>query len=693
MGSSHSLSPAPANQGARYTTRAQPQGWPARHWCRLLAVFACIAVVSLGAQPVEWRFNEPPSLSPSEGSGTLLVHGLKTDFAAGSRWDTTTPPNQSLSLGGFPAQSSPENGIPGVELVLPIAGPPPDSVAFDWYATPAASRHLAVEVAWDDSPPYPASRFALERASTFVPFECPLPPHPAGSVPSTLLIRLSPAPGESGDFEPVAAERYSQSGKWRFDRLRIGHGPLLCTSAPPVIVSLAPARTNIVEGGGLHLTARIDSDLPPLLVWLRNSIPIPGATTPTLTLRGPDELQTGLYSLTAANCAGTVTSRITQVTVIPPFQDGEGRIGGHPIIVATNHILGTAANPGDLPSHRFPEASLRPGQSLRVVLHVRATNGAPITARSTSSLDPDPTHPRLALVASSTKDDTTDAEFEWTWRAADADQGNTHKLLLTFHAGPDFASLSRSLYIPTPTEQAIRLTEILANPSTSPSSPLHNPLRRPTVPDSNAGAFDEYLEWTNDSAAAASLDGWSLSDGTRVRHRFPGGASLGPGETMLVYGGPLEGFPIGVSGISFPASLGDGLGLNNGGDRIELRNASSNLVFRTAYTTPPSHASLLSDGLGGWQPHPEDHGTTLSPGHVTGWSPPPPASRFRAILVRPDPRTWRIDLEPAFSTPVSLWESLSPEGPFRRLGNLPQSRLIPDSEREEPTRFFRLTSP
>lgn len=79
-------------------------------------------------------------------------------------------------------------------------------------------------------------------------------------------------------------------------------------------------------------------------------------------------------------------------------------------------------------------------------------------------------------------------------------------------------------------------------------------------------AFDEeFVELLNAGGTAAQLDGWTLSDGSVVRHVFPAGTRLEPGKALTVFAGK-------VGGSGTQKSSTGALGLSNGGDSVIVRS-------------------------------------------------------------------------------------------------------------------------
>lgn len=90
---------------------------------------------------------------------------------------------------------------------------------------------------------------------------------------------------------------------------------------------------------------------------------------------------------------------------------------------------------------------------------------------------------------------------------------------------------------------------------------------------------DEFVELYNTGTVAIDLTDYVIADGFTDRHVFPAGTMLAPNTFMTVFGG---GTPTSISGMSQVASTG-GLGLNNGGDTVTIKNAGGVTVAEYTY--------------------------------------------------------------------------------------------------------------
>ncbi|MFO1449473.1 MAG: pectinesterase family protein [Opitutaceae bacterium] len=88
------------------------------------------------------------------------------------------------------------------------------------------------------------------------------------------------------------------------------------TTAPvPATITEQPAATTINAGQPATLTVSAYGSAPLTYQWRRNGVPIPGATTATLTFAQTTPADGGDYTVVVANGAGTVTSSVAVLTV------------------------------------------------------------------------------------------------------------------------------------------------------------------------------------------------------------------------------------------------------------------------------------------------------------------------------------------------------------------------------------------
>ncbi|MCA9516872.1 MAG: lamin tail domain-containing protein [Myxococcales bacterium] len=162
--------------------------------------------------------------------------------------------------------------------------------------------------------------------------------------------------------------------------------------------------------------------------------------------------------------------------------------------------------------------------------------------------------------------------------------------------------------------QAVVVNEVLADPPAGAEGDANG--------DGRADAAeDEFVELVNASPSAVALDGWTLSDGARVRFTFPTGTTLGAGKAAVVFGGGRADGLAGTGALGFVADAG--LSLANAGDSVVLRNARGVVVDRMVYGAEGGRDRSLvraTDGAvgAGWVPH---AGAAFSPGLRQGGGP------------------------------------------------------------------------
>ena len=105
--------------------------------------------------------------------------------------------------------------------------------------------------------------------------------------------------------------------------------------------------------------------------------------------------------------------------------------------------------------------------------------------------------------------------------------------------------------------------------------------------DGSASATeDEFVELVNTRATALDLSGAVLQDGVTTRHVFPNPTLVPAGGSIVVFGGgnPLGFAALHESGHAQVASS-NALGLNNGGDTIEVLDPAGTSVSRVTYSS------------------------------------------------------------------------------------------------------------
>lgn len=95
------------------------------------------------------------------------------------------------------------------------------------------------------------------------------------------------------------------------------------------------------------------------------------------------------------------------------------------------------------------------------------------------------------------------------------------------------------------------------------------------------GGDDEYVEVVNAGAQPLDLTGWTLSDGTSARHRFPTGSVIPPGGALVVFGGGTPELAAGTTLVQVASS--GALGLNNGGDSVKLADKDGLVIQQVTW--------------------------------------------------------------------------------------------------------------
>ena len=252
---------------------------------------------------------------------------------------------------------------------------------------------------------------------------------------------------------------------------------------------------------------------------------------------------------------------------------------------------------GDAETNAFSEQVLRPGEGIRLQATFVEDQGA--VAPSGEDLIPEG-----AVLDWGTPEVLEDGRHRLKaglrWTATTAHAGRLHRIRIAA-AGPGAVRrLNGTVYVPSAAEQGIVITEFFANPPVRPGAAGFNPLHREEWPPSDAGlagriaSWDEFVELANLGTGPVDLGGWTLADATRTRAWMDPGAPtsrLPAGAALVWYGGPVGSHPPQLPVVAVPASLAgstgssaDGLGLNNTGDTLVLRNAAGHLIERIVYT-------------------------------------------------------------------------------------------------------------
>ncbi|MBX3736384.1 MAG: immunoglobulin domain-containing protein [Candidatus Didemnitutus sp.] len=116
-----------------------------------------------------------------------------------------------------------------------------------------------------------------------------------------------------------------------------GSGDVRIITAPTVTLA---SSLSAALGGNAQLSASVGSLAPTTFQWKRDGVEIPGATQPTLNLVGLTSADSGAYTLTATNPAGSVTSAPLNFTAAPAYGVTSASAGSaHSVFVRYDHTL------------------------------------------------------------------------------------------------------------------------------------------------------------------------------------------------------------------------------------------------------------------------------------------------------------------------------------------------------------------
>ncbi|MFF4147902.1 lamin tail domain-containing protein [Streptomyces sp. NPDC001698] len=127
----------------------------------------------------------------------------------------------------------------------------------------------------------------------------------------------------------------------------------------------------------------------------------------------------------------------------------------------------------------------------------------------------------------------------------------------------------------------------------------------------------EAVEIVNTGGTAISIAGWTVRDGSGVRHTFAAGTTLQPGKAITVFGGASS-IPGGI--VAVAASTG-GLNLSNSGDSVSVRDSAGATIQSMSYSSSLSNSDGVSinrspdlNATGAWVKHNTISSLSRSPG-------------------------------------------------------------------------------
>ncbi len=219
----------------------------------------------------------------------------------------------------------------------------------------------------------------------------------------------------------------------------------------------------------------------------------------------------------------TSDPRTTGYQLIPTRYDDVISQGKAARVLFTNK-LSNLVRPTGIELNTFGEGVLRPGESLRMDFTATdpddgSVTVAPITAglpaQATWSI-PSPTG--------------TNVTGSLVFNPTAANAGTLFTFRLRTQTTTALATNTWKVYVPTPDEQKVFITEIYPNPTSDTNSSAFNPLRRAEPVTANVTVADEYIEVANLSNTDFDLFGWTVADAVGIRHRFYNGSA--GGETL-----------------------------------------------------------------------------------------------------------------------------------------------------------------
>ena len=250
------------------------------------------------------------------------------------------------------------------------------------------------------------------------------------------------------------------------------------------------------------------------------------------------------------------------------------------------NVLSNVVRYGDLLTNTFTESFLEPGETLTTSVSIADPEGGTVTLTPITA----------GLPASAHWDGITSglnatATFHFTPAPGDASSNYVVALAESSTSGT-VSTNHWNVYVPTPVEQKIYITEFLANPTTNSSAPNFNPLHRATD-TIGISANDQYVEIANRSGTSVQLFGDIDAGNVNVflEDFSVNGPTLPASGAMVIYGGnftespnlPVYNEPASSGGLSLPTS---GTGV------IVLRNQDYHIIDRVVYNA----SSLSTNG-------------------------------------------------------------------------------------------------
>ena len=128
--------------------------------------------------------------------------------------------------------------------------------------------------------------------------------------PATLSDTLTLTDVQAGDAGSYSVEVSNSGG-----RAASSAASLTVTARSAPVFSASPRSQSVAPGSTVVFQAAAAGDPAPAFQWRRDGVPLPGATSALLILRGIGAAEAGVYTCIAANAVGSVTSAAATLTL------------------------------------------------------------------------------------------------------------------------------------------------------------------------------------------------------------------------------------------------------------------------------------------------------------------------------------------------------------------------------------------
>lgn len=276
----------------------------------------------------QWNFNSNPpdgavttgANAPSIGAGTAALAGNATaTFATGSPSDSASSGNDNSgwNTASYPTQGT-ANKTAGVRFNVSTVGQENIIVAWDQRVSATASKYVRLQystngITFIDFP----SSTAMSAVTTFESKTNSLAGFAGVSDNPSFAIRIvteweSTATGTANaNYVTTAGGSYGTSGTIRFDLVTVSGNEI---HYPPTITT-QPQSQVAVAGDSAAFGVVATGTEPMAYQWQFNGANLPGATNAMLTFTNLTTDQTGGYSVTIGNIAGSTNSSTAVLSV------------------------------------------------------------------------------------------------------------------------------------------------------------------------------------------------------------------------------------------------------------------------------------------------------------------------------------------------------------------------------------------